>query len=245
VIRDSEPGPAGFCYVRDMVGDANLPRPGGAGCSEACTCIARPSQSQSATASLDASRPGGHPSHTGADPAAVALTAPSVVAGAATTSLLPATEGNSSAFLDTAIAATPMPESFCRCCSRANHGSEEVAAAGGVGIAEASMATRGTEDAIWRECGPACACWRARTCTTSGCTHGVRHRLGVRRSAKGWGLHAEGEDVAAGECVCIYTGEYLNSRDAILRLQAYDTLGVGHALLVRCCRLYCCVVSLQ
>jgi hypothetical protein len=55
-------------------------------------------------------------------------------------------------------------------------------------------------------------------------------------TVQGWGVVAE-EALPAGLFVYEYVGELLDSAEAARRLQEYDALGTGHALLV--CRSTC------
>jgi hypothetical protein len=53
-------------------------------------------------------------------------------------------------------------------------------------------------------------------------------------ATQGWGVVAE-EAIPAGRFIYEYCGELVDNAEAARRLQEYDALGNGHALLVRWC----------
>ena len=119
-----------------------------------------------------------------------------------------------------ACAVTGEPADDCPCCS--------------CSVPEHAADATANRSVPWRECGPACACWPD-SCHRSRCGSGVRVPVRVHKRCKGWELRA-GTLVCAGQCVCMYGGEYLRTEEAVRRLRGYDAAHVGHALLVRRCR---------
>lgn len=115
------------------------------------------------------------------------------------------------------------------------------------------MASSGvTEPPYLSECGPSCRCHSSliqKSCGTQPSQdkldsataatgipcrvtqQGVRHRMTLRHTAKGWSAFAA-EGIQRGCFVCTYLGEPVTNKEAAARLHAYDAAGEGHALLV-------------